>query len=144
MVSGYSISSNPKEMDLSVIHSYLSSSYWAKGIPLQVMEKAVNNSLCFGVFTSTGEQVAFARMITDYATSAYLADVFVLEKHRGKGISKWLVKTIIEYPDLQGLRRMLLATSDAHGLYQQFGFTPLNSPELFMELHQPDVYLKVK
>ena len=83
-------------------------------------------------------------MINDYATSAYLADVFVLEKHRGKGISKWLVKTIIEYPDLQGLRRMLLATSDAHGLYQQFGFTPLNSPELFMELHQPDVYLKVK
>ncbi|WP_160060700.1 GNAT family N-acetyltransferase [Psychromonas sp. L1A2] len=144
MVSGYSISSNPKEMDLSVIHGYLSSSYWAKGIPLQVMEKAVNNSLCFGVFTNTGEQVAFARMITDYATSAYLADVFVLEKHRGKGISKWLVKTIIEYPDLQGLRRMLLATSDAHGLYQQFGFTPLNSPELFMELHQPDVYLKVK
>ena len=144
MVSGYSISSNPKEMDLSVIHGYLSSSYWAKGIPLQVMEKAVNNSLCFGVFTNTGEQVAFARMITDYATSAYLADVFVLEKHRGKGISKWLVKTIIEYPDLQGLRRMLLATSDAHCLYQQFGFTPLNSPELFMELHQPDVYLKVK
>ena len=144
MVSGYSISSNPKEMDLSVIHGYLSSSYWAKGIPLQVMEKAVNNSLCFGVFTNTGEQVGFARMITDYATSAYLADVFVLEKHRGKGISKWLVKTIIEYPDLQGLRRMLLATSDAHGLYQQFGFTPLNSPELFMELHQPDVYLKVK
>ena len=144
MVSGYSISSNPKEMDLSVIHGYLSSSYWAKGIPLQVMEKSVNNSLCFGVFTNTGEQVAFARMITDYATSAYLADVFVLEKHRGKGISKWLVKTIIVYPDLQGLRRMLLATSDAHGLYQQFGFTPLNSPELFMELHQPDVYLKVK
>ncbi|MEL0660842.1 GNAT family N-acetyltransferase [Psychromonas arctica] len=144
MVSGYNISSNPKEMDLSVIHDYLTRSYWAKGIPLQVMEKAVNNSLCFGVFTKTGEQVAFARMITDYATSAYLADVFVLEKHRGKGISKWLVKTIIEYPDLQGLRRMLLATRDAHGLYQQFGFTLLHSPELFMELHQPNVYLKVK
>ena len=126
MVSGYSISSNPKEMDLSVIHGYLSNSYWAKGIPWDVMEKAVNNSLCFGVFTKTGEQVAFARMITDYATSAYLADVFVLEKHRGKGISKWLVKTIIEYPDLQGLRRMLLATRDAHGLYQQFGFTLLH------------------
>ncbi|WP_025562767.1 GNAT family N-acetyltransferase [Psychromonas sp. SP041] len=144
MVSGYSISSNPKKMDLSVIHGYLSNSYWAKGIPWDVMEKAVKNSLFFGVFTSTGEQVAFVRMITDYATFAYLADVFVLEKHRGKGISKWLVKTIIEYPDLQGLRRMLLATSDAHGLYQQFGFTPLNSPDLFMELHQPNVYLKVK
>ena len=144
MVSGYSISSNPKEMDLSVIHGYLSNSYWAKGIPWDVMEKAVKNSLCFGVFTSTGEQVAFARMITDYATFAYLADVFVLQEHRGKGLSKRLLKTIIEYPDLQGLRRMLLATRDAHGLYQQFGFTPLNSPDLFMELHQPDVYLKIK
>lgn len=144
MVSGYSISSNPKEMDLSVIHGYLSNSYWAKGIPWDVMEKAVKNSLCFGVFTSTGEQVAFARIITDYATFAYLADVFVLQEHRGKGLSKRLLKTIIEYPDLQGLRRMLLATRDAHGLYQQFGFTPLNSPELFMELHQPNVYLKVK
>lgn len=144
MVSGYSISSNPKEMDLSVIHGYLSNSYWAKGIPWDVMEKAVKNSLCFGVFTSTGDQVAFARMITDYATFAYLADVFVLQEHRGKGLSKRLLKTIIEYPDLQGLRRMLLATRDAHGLYQQFGFTPLNSPDLFMELHQPDVYLKIK
>lgn len=144
MVSGYSISSNPKEMDLSVIHGYLSNSYWAKGIPWDVMEKAVKNSLCFGVFTSTGEQVAFARMITDYATFAYLADVFVLQEHRGKGLSKRLLKMIIEYPDLQGLRRMLLATRDAHGLYQQFGFTPLNSPDLFMELHQPDVYLKIK
>ena len=144
MVSGYSISSNPKEMDLSVIHGYLSNSYWAKGIPWDVMEKAVKNSLCFGVFTSTGEQVAFARIITDYATFAYLADVFVLQEHRGKGLSKRLLKTIIEYPDLQGLRRMLLATRDAHGLYQQFGFTPLNSPDLFMELHQPDVYLKIK
>jgi GNAT superfamily N-acetyltransferase len=144
MVSGYSISSNPKEMDLSVIHGYLSNSYWAKGIPWDVMEKAVKNSLCFGVFTSTGDQVAFARIITDYATFAYLADVFVLQEHRGKGLSKRLLKTIIEYPDLQGLRRMLLATRDAHGLYQQFGFTPLNSPDLFMELHQPDVYLKIK
>ena len=144
MVSGYSISSNPKEMDLSVIHGYLSNSYWAKGIPWDVMEKAVKNSLCFGVFTSTGDQVAFARIITDYATFAYLADVFVLQEHRGKGLSKRLLKTIIEYPDLQGLRRMLLATRDAHGLYQQFGFTLLHSPELFMELHQPNVYLKVK
>ena len=144
MVSGYSISSKRQEMDLSVIHGYLFSAYWAKGIPLTVMEKAIDNSLCFGIFNHAGEQIAFARMITDYATSAYLADVFVLPEHRGKGLSKWLIKTIIEHPHLQGLRRMLLVTSDAHGLYQQFGFTPLNAPELFMERHQPDIYLKTK
>ncbi|RBW42746.1 GNAT family N-acetyltransferase [Psychromonas sp. B3M02] len=140
MVAGYKISSDPKQMDLSVIHGYLSGSYWAKGIPLSTMQTAINNSFCFGVFTEAGQQVAFARMITDYATSAYLADVFVLPEHRGKGLSKWLVQTIIDHPQLQGLRRMLLATSDAHNLYRKFGFSALASPELFMELHRPNVY----
>ena len=140
MISGYKTSSNIKDMDLSVIHKYISSSYWAKNIPLNTMEKAMNNSLCFGVFTDSGQQVAFARMVTDAATFAYLADVFVLEEHRGKGISKWLMEAIIEDPNLQGLRRMALATSDAHSLYEQFGFRSLNSPESFMELHQPNVY----
>ena len=140
MVSGYKISSEINDMDISVIHGYISRSYWAKNIPLNVMETAINNSLCFGVFTDSGKQVAFARMVTDSATFAYLADVFVLEEHRGKGISKWIMKNIIEHPKLQGIRRMVLATSDAHGLYEQFGFKALNSPELFMELHQPDVY----
>ena len=140
MISGYKISSETSDMDISVIHQYISRSYWASNIPLSTMKKAVENSLCFGVFTDSGEQIAFARLITDSATFAYLADVFVLEKHRGKGISKWLMECIVKHPDLQGLRRMALATSDAHGLYKQFGFTPLKSPDTFMELHQPNVY----
>ena len=140
MISGYKISSETNDMDVSVIHGYISRSYWAKNIPLNTMETAINNSLCFGVFTESGNQVAFARMVTDTATFAYLADVFVLEEHRGKGISKWIMKNIIEHPKLQGIRRMTLATSDAHTLYEQFGFKALNSPESFMELHQPEVY----
>lgn len=140
MVSGYKTSSDLKDMDLTVIHTFISNSYWAKNIPLNIMEKAINNSLCFGVFTDSGDQVAFARMVTDYTTFAYLADVFVLQEHRGKGLSKWLMQVIIDHPNLQGLRRMALATSDAHGLYEQFGFKSLNSPKLFMELHKPDVY----
>jgi GNAT superfamily N-acetyltransferase len=140
LISGYKTSSDIKDMDLTIIHTFVSSSYWAKDIPLITMEKAINNSLCFGVFTDSGHQVAFARMVTDSATFAYLADVFVLHNHRGKGLSKWLMQVIIEHPDLQGIRRMALATSDAHSLYEQFGFKSLNSPESFMELHQPDVY----
>lgn len=127
-------------MDIGVIHDYISRSYWAENIPLRTMTKAIDNSLCFGAFTEQGAQVGFARLVTDYATFAYLADVFVLEQHRGKGISKWLMKTIIQHPDVQGLRRIALATSDAHKLYEQFGFEPLASPNLFMELHQPDIY----
>jgi GNAT superfamily N-acetyltransferase len=140
LISGYTISSKTKDMDATVIHGYISRSYWAKNIPLPTMKKAIQNSLCFGVFTDSGNQIAFARMVTDSATFAYLADVFVLEEHRGKGISKWIMKNIIEHPNLQGIRRMALATSDAHGLYKEFGFKALNSPESFMELHQPDVY----
>ncbi len=140
MVSGYKISSEKNDMDINVIHGYLTESYWAKGIPVVTMKKAISNSLCFGVFLASGEQVGFARLVTDSATFAYLADVFILEPHQGKGLSKWLIKTIVEHPDLQGLRRIALATKDAHGLYQQFGFTPLTVPELFMEKHTPDVY----
>lgn len=140
MISDYKTSSDIKDMDLAVIHNFISRSYWAKNIPLITMQKAINNSLCFGVFTDSGQQVAFARAVTDFATFAYIADVFVLPPHRGKGLSKCLMKMIIEHPDLQGLRRMALATSDAHSLYEQFGFKSLRSPELSMELHQPDVY----
>lgn len=143
MVEGYKISAEISDMNLSVIHQYISRSYWAKDIPQQTMKKAIENSLCFGVFHDSGEQVGFARMITDKATFAYLADVFILENHRGKGLSKWLMDHIVEHPDLQGLRRMVLATQDAHGLYEQYGFTPLNSPSTFMELHQPDVYKQI-
>ena len=129
-------------MDISLIHGFISNSYWAKDIPFETLERAVRHSLSFGVFTQSNDQIAFARMVTDYATTAYLADVFVLEGYRGKGISKWLMKEIMEHPKLQGLRRITLATRDAHGLYEEFGFRPLAKPEIFMELWNPDVYTK--
>jgi len=140
MDENYKISANFVDMDLEVIHGFISGSYWAKGIPVATLQRALENSLCFGVFTQTGEQVGFARMITDKATFAYLSDVFVLEMHQGKGLSKLLMAAILDHPDLQGLRRMVLATSDAHGLYQQFGFTALAASEVYMELHTPYLY----
>ena len=142
MIKGYKISSQNEDMDLSVIHGFISRSYWASGIPMDTMVKAIRNSLCFGIFLDSGAQIGFARMVTDKATFAYLADVSVLEKHQGKGLSKWLMKTILEHPHLQGLRRMALATRDAHGLYEQFGFRVLANPQTFMELWIPDVYAK--
>lgn len=140
MISGYRVSSSREEVDFDVIHSYISNTYWAKGIPKETFKKALDNSLCFGVFSSEGKQVGFARMITDLATFAYLADVFIDEAHRGKGLSKWLMQEVHDHPSLQGLRRMLLATRDAHGLYQQFGYTSLSSPATFMQKWQPDIY----
>ena len=120
-MDGYSISSDPARLDIDVIHGYLSQSYWSPGIPRAVVERAIANSMCFGIFKGE-EQVGFARVVTDRATFAYLADVFVLEAHRGKGLSKALMREIRGHPDLQGLRRWMLATRDAHGLYRQFGF----------------------
>lgn len=140
MVSGYRVSSFREEMDFDVIHSYISNTYWAEGIPIETFKKALDNSLCFGVFSSEGKQVGFARMITDQATFAYLADVFIDEAHRGKGLSKWLMQEVHDHPSLQGLRRILLATRDAHSLYQQFGYTSLSSPATFMQKWQPDIY----
>ena len=142
MVDGYRISNHYEDMDLSVIHGFIAQSYWAGNIPMETLQQALKNSLCFGVFRNSGEQVGFARMITDRATFAYLADVFILTEHRGKGLSKWLMQEIIEHPELQGLRRMLLATRDAHGLYEQFGFKALANPQSFMELWVPDVYAR--
>ena len=140
LVQGYRISTRVDEMDLSVIHGFVAQSYWAKGIPRATMKKAIEHSLCFGVFEQAGGQVGFARVITDSATFAYLADVFILADHQGKGLSKWLMQVIIDHPQLQGLRRMALATRDAHGLYGQFGFHALAKPETFMERWYPDVY----
>lgn len=137
----FTISTDPQRLDIAFIHGFLSQSYWAKDIPVGVVQRSVNGSLVFGVFRQQ-QQVGFARVITDKATFAYLADVFVDETFRGRGLSKWLMKTIMEHPDLQGLRRFMLATRDAHGLYRQFGFTAIASPENLMAVHKPDVYVQ--
>lgn len=136
------ISTDKTLLDISYIHDYLSTkSYWAQNIPLEVVQKSIEGSICFGVFY-TPHQIGFARVITDQACFAYLADVFVDEKYRGLGLSKWMMEVILDYPGLQGLRRFLLATRDAHGLYEQFGFSLLTSPERWMHIHNPDVYKK--
>jgi GNAT superfamily N-acetyltransferase len=129
----YEISTEPGRLDLAMIHSWLStSSYWAQGRPIDVVRRSIEHSLPFGIYQGT-QQVGFARVVTDFATFAWLADVFILDHHRGRGLSKWLVETIITHPDLQGLRRFVLATQDAHSLYAQFGFTPLRAPDRWME-----------
>lgn len=135
----YAVSTDAQRFDVAVIHGYLSQSYWSPGIPLAVVERAIANSLCFGVFRGA-EQVGFARVVTDRATFAYLADVFILEAHRGKGLAKRLVREILEHGDLQGLRRWLLATRDAHDLYRKFGFKELGHPSSMMEVRDPDAY----
>ncbi len=136
----YRVSTDARRLDLDVIHGFLSqSSYWAEGIPRETLERSVRNSLVFGVYEDD-RQVGFARVVTDRATYAYLADVFVLESHRGRGLSKWLLECVLAHPDLQGLRRWHLATRDAHGLYAQYGFSPLADPGNFMEIRRPDVY----
>jgi N-acetylglutamate synthase-like GNAT family acetyltransferase len=140
----YKITDNKADMDVDAIHNYLTCSYWAKNVPKSVITKAIENSLCFGVFAITanenGQQVGFARLITDSVTFAYLADVYILEEHRGKGLSKQLMATIVKHPQLQGLRRIMLATRDAHGLYEKYGFTALTDQTMFMQLWTPDVY----
>jgi len=140
----YRITTDKNEMSIDAIHDYLSHSYWAESVPKLVVAKAVENSLCFAVLfsdqNSDEKQVGFARLITDTATFAYLADVYILEEHRGNGLSKQLMTAIIAHPQLQGLRRMMLATRDAHGLYEQFGFTALTDQKMFMQLWTPDVY----
>jgi GNAT superfamily N-acetyltransferase len=133
------LSTDPERLDLNVIHGFLTASYWAKGISREVVARSIENSLCFGVYKEA-QQVGFARVISDFATFAYVADVFVLEAFRGPGLGKWMMEAIMRHPQLQGLRRWTLATRDAHPLYAQFGFTPLKKPDNFMELHNPNVY----
>lgn len=138
----YLISTNPSLLQTDVIYNYLhNDSYWAKGIPREVVEKSLANSLCFGLYKGT-IQIGFARLVTDMATFAYLADVFVLPEYRGKGLSKWLMQTIHAHPELQNLRRWWLGTKDAHGLYEQFGWTRINEDvsKRFMQKHNPGVY----
>jgi GNAT superfamily N-acetyltransferase len=139
----YSISTDKSKLDIKMIHDFLSHSYWAENIPVEIVQRSIEGSLCFGVFEGE-KQVGFARMITDKATFAYLADVFIIETYRGRGLSKWLMEVIMTYSELQGLRRIMLATRDAHGLYTQFGFSPLTHTDRWMQIHNPDVYKKLK
>ncbi len=136
----YTISTDKNNLDLSYIHHYLSKeSYWAAGIPVEVVKKSIEGSICFGVY-HCNNQIGFSRLITDCATFAYLADVFIDQNYRGQGLSKWLMQTIMTHEDIQGLRRIMLATRDAHSLYAQYGFLPLTFPERCMQIHWPDRY----
>jgi GNAT superfamily N-acetyltransferase len=134
------ITTDRSALDVGLVHRFLSEqSTWAKGIPLDLVERAIAGSLCFAGFLDR-DQVAFARVISDYATFANLVDVFVLPEHRGKGYARALVREVMAHPQLQGLRRFTLATSDAHGLYRPFGFTAPLKPDSFMERYFPDIY----
>ena len=127
----FRISTDKSKLEIKVIHDFLSRSYWSENIPVETVQKSIEGSLCFGVYENS-RQIGFARMITDKATFAYLADVFIIENYRGQGLAKWLMNEIMNYPELQGLRRWLLATKDAHGLYLKSGFLPLDKPERIM------------
>ena len=132
---GYTISTNKASLQIPVIHQYLSKeSYWAANIPLSIVQKSIEGSLCFGIYhTGSQQQVAFARVITDNATFAYLADVFVVANHRKKGLSKWMMETIIQHPAIKNVRRFMLATKDAHELYKKYGFNSIEKPERLMQ-----------
>jgi len=148
------VSTDRARLDLNVVHGFLTNCYWAKGISRELVDRSIEHSLCFGIYDESGSkdsglanparpgvpQVGFSRVVSDLATVAYLGDVFVLEPYRGRGLSKFLLECVTQHPALQGLRRWILLTRDAHGLYQQFGFTPLKSADRYMELHRPDVY----
>ena len=136
----YSISTDPQRLDIDAVHAFLSRSFWAEGISKALVAKAAANSLCFGLFDGPS-QVGFARVVTDRATFAYLCDVYVLESHRGLGLGKWLIETVMAHPDLQGLRRFQLVTRDAHGLYERHGFAAPQHPDRHMEIFRHGMYL---
>lgn len=139
----YEVSTDPARLDLDVVHQELANTYWAKGIPKELVEKSVRHSLNFGVYlTASNELVGFARVVSDYATFAYLADVVVRAPYRSRGISKLLMRCVQAHPELQGLRRFCLGTRDAHGLYRQFGFEQNRAPENWMEIKVADIYLR--
>lgn len=134
------LSTDPARLDLGLIHRYLSEeSYWARGIPYEVVRRSIENSICFGIYQES-QQVAFSRVISDLATYAWIGDVFVLPTQRKQGLGKWLVEAMLQHPDLQGLRRWTLATGDAHGLYARYGFKPVEQPERLMEIRPPNIY----
>lgn len=154
---GFLISTDPARLDLDVIYHFLTNCYWARGIRRELVARSIEHALCFGIYDESREksplsakaaggrepgpaQVGFARVISDFATTAYLGDVFVLESYRGRGLGKWMMECIMQHPALQNLRRWILLTRDAHQLYAKVGFTPLKAPESYMELHHPEVY----
>lgn len=137
------ITTDKDKIDALYVYQFLTRSYWAEGIPLETVEQSIEGSLCFSL-VYLNHQIGFARVITDKATFAYLADVFIDENFRGKGLSKWLMEVIMSYPTLQGLRRFMLATRDAHALYEKFGFRPMTHVDRWMQIHIPDVYKKPK
>ena len=137
---GYTLSTDKSRLDVDAVHQYLSiDSYWARHIPRALVERAIDHSVCFGLYHGSA-QVGFARVVTDQATFGYLADVYILTAHRGRGLSKWMMEEIMAHPDLQGLRRFMLATRDAHRLYAQFGFAPIANPEPLMQINHINPY----
>ncbi len=138
----YKISTDQALLDIEAIHTFLKQTYWSPGIPKETLQRAIKNSLCFGLYEDI-KQIGFARAISDFSTFAYLADVFIIEEYRGKKLAKWLMQSIMAHPDLQGLRCWLLRTRDAHGLYKPFGFTSPKRIESYMEITVPDIYLKI-
>jgi ribosomal protein S18 acetylase RimI-like enzyme len=140
-IAGYELSTDPARLDIDAIHAYLTRSYWSHGIPRETVERALRNSVCFGVYASaSGQQVGLARVVTDHATFAYLCDVYVLEEHRGQGLSKWLMGAVMAHPALTGARRAMLGTRDAHGLYARFGFRAPPGNGVLMQIVRPDMY----
>ncbi len=136
----YAVSLDPARLQLDVIHGFLAASYWSPGVPRELLTKAIAHSLCVGAYADDGSQVGFARLVTDHATFGYLADVFVLEEHRGRGLSTRMVRALLDLPEVRGMRRLALVTRDAHGVYAKEGFTALAAPDRWMELHRPAVY----
>lgn len=137
---GYTLSSDTARIDVEAVHAFLSRCYWSEGISASIVARAVAHSLCFGLYAAEGAQIGFARFVTDRATFAYLCDVYVLEDHRGRGLGRWLIEHALAHPDLDGLRRIVLVTRDAHELYRPLGFSAPAQPQNYMELHRPDVY----
>jgi GNAT superfamily N-acetyltransferase len=139
-LGGYLISDDPARLNAAAIHRYLTRSYWSPGIPLETVERALRGSLCIGAYTGEGGQIGLVRVISDYATYAYLCDVYVVEEHRQQGLSKAMLALALRHPQLQGLRTWNLRTRDAHGVYAKFGFKPVDQPESYMTLRFPDTY----
>jgi GNAT superfamily N-acetyltransferase len=138
---GFEVSTDPARLDLDFLHAFLRTAYWSTGVPREVMERSIAHSLPFGLYAPSGDQVGFARAVTDYSVYAYLGDVFVADEHRGRGLGKFLFSCVLAHPQLQGLRRWALATADAHGLYRHFGFGPPAQPDIHMFIERTPAQL---